>query len=195
MWPMEAYLHWLLCLSTCYISFCLWVFCFLTLGDPCSICTFPGPDLESANSPRRTDPPPVFNNCTWMVLTLSNTQVTLFLSWGVNEVVWLTWFILCLSGRFFCLLWCALYPQHSQEANRTGHWSGRRAAPGRRATEPARACVCVSRPCSSWLGWWHHQHAGRCRTIVHVAQLSNSKSQARGMAAAQLSKAMARDRF
>lgn len=65
---METYLHWLLPLSICYISFCLWVLCFLTLGDPCSTCTFPGADLESANSPR-TDPLPVFNNCTWMVLT------------------------------------------------------------------------------------------------------------------------------
>ena len=56
-------------MSICYIPFSLWLLlCFLSLGRPCSTCTFPGPDLESVISPRRTDPPPVFSNYMLMVL-------------------------------------------------------------------------------------------------------------------------------
>lgn len=102
---MEAYLHWLLRLSTCYISFCLWVLCFLTLDDPCSICTFPGPDLESANSPRRTDPPPVFNDCMWMVL---NSCILMYLDkyrvCGCGQCLELPCAWSCLCGFYLQIL-------------------------------------------------------------------------------------------
>lgn len=56
-------------MSICYIPFSLWLLlCFLTLGCPCSTCTFPGPDLESVISPRRSDPLPGFGNYMLMVL-------------------------------------------------------------------------------------------------------------------------------